>query len=47
MLQATSQLEELIGQIEAESAKKAESVAQLLPRQKQQRRARRSSVALL
>ena len=46
-LQATSQLEELIGQIEAENAKKAESIAQLLPPQKQQRRARRSSVALL
>ena len=47
MLQATSQLEQLIEQIEDESAKKAKDVAQLLPRQKQERRARRSSVALL
>jgi hypothetical protein len=47
MLQDTSQLEMLIEQIEAEDAKKAKTVAQLLPRQKDQRSARRSGVTLL
>jgi hypothetical protein len=46
MLQGTCQLGALVEQVEAENTKKAESVAQLLPRQ-QQRRGRRGSVTLL
>lgn len=47
MLQDTSQLADLVKRIEVENAKKAESVAQLLPRQKQERRVRRTSISLL